>query len=243
MSSIRVLYILCRYFGLAAQVANMGLVYRMSSLSSLPPSTCRLWLSFQISTTYILLNLMGAVLMARIHAFYHRSRRMAVLLSIIFVARFSLAISMAVIYVPSMEFNGNCEFRTPKPVTFFFLVPEMISQSLILGLTFAKQTLWSSEARKLRAPVVSLLYRDGLVTYVAVLAGLVAIVIYAGAGSSRESKHFVFPTFLSILSTSACRIIINLHRLSTRIQSSEPFEFTSILELEEQTEHSVEVCE
>ncbi|KAJ3566636.1 hypothetical protein NP233_g6873 [Leucocoprinus birnbaumii] len=242
LNLIKALYILCRYFGLAVQSANIGLAHRISSLQPVPAPACRVWLSFQISSTYVLLNLVDVVLMTRIYAFYHRSWKVGFLLGIAFVTRFALAILMAIVYVPAMQFNGTCEFHMPKPVVLFFLAPEIISQSLILGLTFGKQILSSRNASLPQAPVVALLYRDGLFTYAAVVAGLTAVTIYAGVGSTKESKHFVYPTFLSILSTSACRIIINMQKLSRTFQSSESFQLTSIFEsMQEQTDNAPEV--
>ncbi|KAF5355201.1 hypothetical protein D9756_005411 [Leucocoprinus leucothites] len=194
---------------------NIAFAFKFTSLFPIPGVLCVIWLVYQIAATYIFLNAIDAVLMIRIYGFYHRNWKMGVFLCALFAIRFSLAIIIIAIHPPSqVDFDENCGIHMPKPVVFCFLVSEMISQSIILGLTFAQQAFAPEKLPRAPTPVVSVFYRDGIMTYAAVLVWI--------------------RVFISILTSATCRIIINMRQLAENNGSVEPFELTSILETSEE---------
>lgn len=224
-----------RYLGLIVHSVNIAFAFKFTSLFPIPGVLCVIWLVYQIAATYIFLNAIDAVLMIRIYGFYHRNWKMGVFLCALFAIRFSLAIIITAIHPPSqVDFDENCGIHMPKPVVFCFLVSEMISQSIILGLTFAQQAFAPEKLPRAPTPVVSVFYRDGIMTYAAVLAGLISVLVYSWIGPRKNSEHFVFPVFISILTSATCRIIINMRQLAENNGSVEPFELTSILETSEE---------
>ncbi|KAJ3566639.1 hypothetical protein NP233_g6874 [Leucocoprinus birnbaumii] len=233
LSFVKFLYIVSRYLGLVVHALNIAFAWKVDSLSAIPAFMCRRWLAYQIITTFIFLNAINIVLMIRVYAFYRRNWRMGAFLSAFFIARFTSATVTAAMNVPFVKFDEECGFHMPRPVVFFFLISEMIYQSFILVLTFAQQVLGSKDLPRVPTPVVSLFYRDGVISYAAIFAGLISALIYAWIGPRKNSEPFVFPVFISILTTSTCRIILNMHQLAERDNIAQAFELTATVEIDD----------
>lgn len=102
---------------------------------------------------------------------------------------------------------------TSTTTTPAFAIIEIGVQTLILGLTFSKQFLAIQHAW-MRSPITSLIYRDGMISYFAILVVLIGVLLNGESKHLKDSTHMIFPIFIALLSSVACRVITNMLRLA-----------------------------
>ncbi|KAH9485027.1 hypothetical protein JR316_0001931 [Psilocybe cubensis] len=233
---ITLLYFFVRYFALAVSVSNTILATILEARYPVSREICRLWLSYQALSVYLLLGAVDVILMIRVYAFYNRRRWIGRLMLALVFLRISLSSASAVMTVPDQEFNETCLNKdVPSVVMYFFIMGEFLIQSVILGLTVWKH-LVALRAGWASTPLVALLCRDGATTFTVIIGVLIGTLVYARLEYMHDSAHAVFPSFISILSCVGCRLIIGMQKLAANVMVPEAalptdsHEFTTIIE-------------
>ncbi|KDR75759.1 hypothetical protein GALMADRAFT_226406 [Galerina marginata CBS 339.88] len=234
---VKALYFFIRYFGLAIQINNTAVAKILQARYPVPRETCRLWLTYQALAIFLLLGAVDIILMIRVYAFYNRRRWTGFLMIFLLFFRVGLSSASAIMTVPDQKFNYEClNENVPSVVMYFFIVGEFLLQSVILGLTFVRHFV-AVRAGWARTPLVSLLCRDGATAFTIIIAVLIGTVVYARFEYMHDSAHFVFPTFVAMLSCVGCRLIISMQKLVTPdsqeralTRDSHEQEFTTIIE-------------
>ncbi|KAF9070593.1 hypothetical protein BDP27DRAFT_1419838 [Rhodocollybia butyracea] len=130
-----------------------------------------------------------------------------------------------------INFNSHCipEFTfnqaSSNPVMVFVYV-ELTIQLIILALVL-KRTVW--DLRQYSHLLLSVLKRDGLIIFGAM--GVAMIAIGVGEAKKGTTAVFVFPLFISLISTVGCHAILNLQKLGSAGTDANPSEQKKELEL------------
>lgn len=108
------------------------------------------------------------------------------------LTKIGVSASGAILVIPRQTFDEECRMTRPTKSTSIFAyvflqfindltpdaslssVVEIVVQTLILGLTFSKQFLIIRD-RWMRSPIASLVYRDGMISYIVIIGQLFLI--------------------------------------------------------------------
>ncbi|TFK73958.1 hypothetical protein BDN72DRAFT_833939 [Pluteus cervinus] len=230
VTMVNCLYLFSRYFALAVHINNSVISGKLSGLYPVPHDICKAWAIYQTIVTYTMISMVDMILMMRIYAFYNRSKRMGAFLCSLLFIRTGMAAASAIMTFPTSTFTPKCLTSVPPEVVYLFAVGEVLFQTLILSLTFVRkfslqQSIWSN------SPLLSLLSRDGSLTFLSVVGSLTAILVYSRFQYTEEVAygHSVFPIFVAATSSASCRMIINMQRLAV---PRGQFDLTSIFDSE-----------
>ncbi|KAH7923689.1 hypothetical protein BV22DRAFT_566366 [Leucogyrophana mollusca] len=213
---IKWVYFFLRYGGIVLQIANIRFVARMETYVPIPSKYCRLWIAYQAITAQVMMMLVEGLFMLRAYAMWKRSRKVAVML-------FLLAVLEDI-------FNDLCLFIKPPLGAVIFSIAALLAQIVTMLLTLiryntARLSGWA------RSPLVTLVVREGGISFLTISALLMVGVIYTFIDSKYGDIMFYW--VLSLLSASGCRSIVNMRRLSaTRGQSAEDSHLTTEIWIE-----------
>jgi len=208
LSSNRWLYIFSKYFAIITQIANFLATCHFHSKYPITDDTiCRKWFLIRVLAAHFMLMSIESILMVRVYALYLHSRRIGLLLVVIFLCEASIMAGVVRTLYESLQFSHACLITdAPRSVTYFGS-GGMLTQVIIMVLTFFQHTS-AVRDRWRRAPIMSVMIRDGVIAFVVVSTILVVTVIYRVF--RREVASTVFSGFISIASSAGCRLIINV---------------------------------
>nr|GAT56335.1 predicted protein [Mycena chlorophos] len=221
-------FLFLRYFPLAIHICNRTLselVYDDPARLNL--SFLRGWYLTQVVVAHMVMSGVELVMMARVYALYNNSRLVArtfVLLWILetIVVFIGLAVTIHEPFEPNL-------FVTRTPTSFVYLgISTLVSQAVILGLTFAKylQGEWQGTA------LIKLLMRDGVFVYFIFFASSLTAAVY-----SAEKFDFGMAEYswlLTLQSAVGTRLILNMQRFPERHDDNDGIptsQRTSVMEL------------
>jgi len=227
---VKSLYLFARYFALGAHITNaIGATILHAMYTDLSPSTCRYLLIYKTVVSHSMFGVLNVILIIRMYALYNRSYWMGVLLGVLSAGWITMAVLAAIRGIPPQQFNYTC-LTIDRPAAFnLFLIGELSMQGAILILTLSKRVTVRLEGCTTVPPILSLLSRDGSLTFV----GVAAFIIAAYALSARPFllAHTLFPALITVLSSAGCRMILNLQRFPIPDDDSSVGELTSLLDL------------
>ncbi|TFK67619.1 hypothetical protein BDN72DRAFT_960863 [Pluteus cervinus] len=234
---IKSLYLFSRYFALSSLLFGFFFMIHVCSDDLARPETCRVWFGFLVFGTQLLLMCIEILLMLRVYALYERRRLVGGCLTAVFCGCNAAEGVFGMRSLLASSFDSNClATTTPQDVALYaaFL---LFTQLVIFGFTAFKRR--SAITRGwLRAPIIQVTARDGILMFVGVAGLVIASVPYAMF--VEAVAHYIYPWISAFLSIGACRLIINMQRLQRRSLSpatstSPPdstVEFTTDIEIE-----------
>ncbi|KAJ7446199.1 hypothetical protein B0H11DRAFT_389297 [Mycena galericulata] len=159
---VKLLYLISRYFALAAHIVNTVLATLVHGHphAHTPERTCRYTFIYRAIVIFVLLGLLDAILMIQVYALYNRRTCIAVFLFCLLVSKVAAASSAAYIGFPHQRFSPSCLVITgSQPSLYLFAVGELVVQLTIVGLTLSRH--FSAERGGWSTPILSLVARQG----------------------------------------------------------------------------------
>lgn len=222
------LYLFLRYLSLATQIFHQFAVPYLNS-GKAPKSSCFAWFVYTAVMAQFQITAVEIILAFRVYALFNRSRRIAIILGSLMSLEYivlMIVISVSFHRIPSIPY---CILSKPPSQIMYHAIAVVATQSTLLGLALIKNIL-ARRAGWGRAPLVSLLIRDGTATY------FIICVIFFCIGSFCELRDertvIMFFWLISIISSCGCRLIINMQRLAVDEKLVPHAPITSEIEVE-----------
>ncbi|GLB40045.1 hypothetical protein LshimejAT787_0705550 [Lyophyllum shimeji] len=213
---VKRIYLFARYFGLCSQIASSAAMRGPLASTCIRPKTCAFWFGCQLVSFLSLLTALEMILSLRLYALYEKSRSVGILLLIMITTGVIVSGACGVRTVRLIRFDETCVLRkTPYEVVYFSTFT-CTRQTLLWMLTMHKRNVGRLGGAS-RAPIVSLMLRDG---------ALIFCVISAVLGTVTPSSVLIpavaqamIPWTLTFVSMLTCRLILNMQRLQTQTTS------------------------
>ncbi|EGO02843.1 hypothetical protein SERLA73DRAFT_176266 [Serpula lacrymans var. lacrymans S7.3] len=205
------LYFFLRYFNMLAQLWHQFAIPRIIS-GHISNQVCKAWYIYTIIITQAMATAVEIILATRVYALYNKSRRVGGLLYALILIEIIAMTANSIHTIPIIEHAVICVLVKPPQQILYYSISVFTTQSALMGLTlikhfFAMRNGWG------RTPLVSLLMRDGIAVYLVMFVLIASTVIYCLSGN--ELTVIVFFWLLSLLSSTGCRLIVNMQRLAT----------------------------
>ncbi|KAJ7346768.1 hypothetical protein DFH08DRAFT_201436 [Mycena albidolilacea] len=197
---IKVLYLLSRYFALAAHITNSILVSLVHKHAIIPTYLCRFAVLYQGGILFMMFGILDVILMLRVYASYNRSTYLAIIFICLLTCRFCVPFVMSYKSMPSQVFTHSCLVISAGGggAIYVFAGGELFVQLFVVGLTFARH-VWATRSGW-GNPLFSLLSRDGSMVFFAITVGLIATI--AVCLDPVDLSHAVFPGLVIIMSSA-----------------------------------------
>jgi len=229
---IKALYFNSRYTMLTLQLVDQFLYFRfqMTQPHSLICARINVYKSVigQVGMTLI-----EMILLIRVYALYNQSVKARVFLLAVFIISTALEFSAISIVINTLLGSPAC------------IAPEMsgmVERLYGLGAGFCQFVVFTATIFKLfskrRTPLMTLVFKEGVVSFILVLILLAVMVVYeilrnmdirAGKGTAALAGNAVFSWYLALLSIAGSRLILNMrtvvvkHRLRRQSQDDDVF--------------------
>ncbi|KAG0700498.1 hypothetical protein DFH29DRAFT_931776 [Suillus ampliporus] len=222
------LYFFLRYFSLATQIFHQFAVPYLNS-GKAPRSTCSAWYIYTIILGQVQTTAVEIILAVRVYALFNKSRRIAIILGLQMILEYIILVILVGDYFNKIPSIPYCILSKPPSQILYHAIAAVATQSTLLGLSLTKHIM-ARRAGWGRAPLVSLLIRDGTATY------LLICVIFSCIGSfckiRDERTVIMFFWLISTISSCGCRLIVNMQRLAVDEKFTPPHPITSEIEFE-----------
>ncbi|KAJ6499228.1 hypothetical protein C8R45DRAFT_108924 [Mycena sanguinolenta] len=210
---VKIVFLFLRYFPLAIQLCNRILDEMIMQQLDLRPSAVRAWYISQAVVAHLAMTGVEFVMMVRVYAIYRNSRRIAWWFLCLWIVETVVVIAGIFITLPGVDFVPQ-QFLLSVPHSFAYLaISALVSQAIILGLTLPRffRGQWSGTS------LGRLLIRDGFVVYLVFFVTTATAAVYAITGLSFGMTEYAW--YLTIVSTSGCRLVLNMQRLPSTTTS------------------------
>ncbi|KAG1744444.1 hypothetical protein EDB19DRAFT_516327 [Suillus lakei] len=197
------LYLFLRYFSLATQIFHQFAVPYLNS-GKASKSSCFSWYVYTALIAQFQTTAVEIILAVRVYALFNRSRRVAVILGSQMTLEYIILVIVVGGYFHRIPSIPYCILSKPPYQIIYHAIAVVATQSTLLGLALIKHIL-ARRAGWGRAPLVSLLIRDGTATY------FIICVIFFCIGSFCELRDertvIMFFWLISIISScSICNV-------------------------------------
>ncbi|KAE9399599.1 hypothetical protein BT96DRAFT_684574 [Gymnopus androsaceus JB14] len=220
---VRSLFISARYLALSIHIANIVLTSiwtaRFRGHQRPAEDVCMTWQIFQAASCYTMLLILQLILSIRVFALYEQSLKVGAFLSMVLTGKMagSIYITWNGLMDQQFTFTENCilnyavaDHPIGNPVV-LFMIGEIVVHLVIHGLAW-KRTYWDLRRNTFeQPPLVSVLNRDNLKVFAAISVAMISIGV--AAGRNAVPVMFIYPVFISLVSTAGCRAILNLQNL------------------------------
>ncbi|KAF8995227.1 hypothetical protein BDQ17DRAFT_1365830 [Cyathus striatus] len=222
MTTVKVIYLFSRYFGLLFHFINHMIM--MKTLSRLPvvSSTCHRWFAFQIVSFAILFSAMEVILMLRVYALYHHSRGIGLTLAILFIIEIAVSVACPLSFLPELKYDVICTGEIAPRQAAVYCSTVVFVQLVVVSLTLAKR---NSGLITTDTEIVRLVHRDGVWVFAVVLA-IMSIMMPYSIVEQTVVPYIIFSWPISIFSLITCRVIMNLQRLKVEPSDHLPQRYT-----------------
>jgi len=214
-------YLLSRYLGIIAQVANTTLLVSLDSVSS---RHCWKWRILQVLGSHVLLLSLNVRLTHRLVALYGRSPHVIGFLCILVLIELGHGIFYYFQVIHRLE--GRC-LMTHFPLSgIYVVVAHIMVQATLWTLTMLK-------SQRKTAPLLLLITRDGSLVFVASFFTCVPMLI--NALRSKENFDityffdYIFPVASTVDGLANCHIIKNLTMMERNLITPSSAELTSVV--------------
>ncbi|KAF8888040.1 hypothetical protein BD779DRAFT_474837 [Infundibulicybe gibba] len=211
-------FLFTRYFALASQICNCSIDFAIIS-SSLDLRLLRGWYMSQAVVSDIIVTAVEVLLMLQLYVLYNKSTKLvAVFCVIIFAETVALIIGIA-FNLPGDEFHLVSILDATHAAFTYLGFSSMVSQTVIVILTWVKyreavRDGWSAN------PLMSLIIRDVTAVFCMIFVTCLGIAVMTLLNCQYAPMGYFW--FLSIVSSSGCRLIINLQTLAATSEAPEP---------------------
>ncbi|KIK64616.1 hypothetical protein GYMLUDRAFT_240589 [Collybiopsis luxurians FD-317 M1] len=231
MTLVRGLFILARYLAIIIHIADIVLTSVITAKTGehkqMSEHLCMSLIIFRLASGQSMLLILHFISMLRVFALYNQSILVGVfLLVLIVVGSAGPTVNMLRGFTGAkIESPGYCFHKTSLTArtrysVLILICGELVIQLILHGLAW-KRTIW--EFRRLtlfRPTLISVLNRDGLKMFAGILVAIIAITV--AAFKRGTAAVFIFPLFITFVSASGTRTILNLQALSNEAAPSSP---------------------
>ncbi|KAG2356804.1 hypothetical protein BDR07DRAFT_418501 [Suillus spraguei] len=204
------LYLFLRYLSLAIQIFHQFAVPYLNSGKALK-SNCFAWYVYTVIIGQFQTTAVEIILAVRVYALFNRSRRIVIILGSLMTLEFVILVIVVSGYFHRIPSIPYCILSKPPHQIIYYAIAVVTTQSTLLGLALIKQIL-ARRAGWGRAPLVSLLIRDGTTTFFIICVILFCIGSFCELRDERTVIMFFW--LISIISSCGCRLIVNMQRLA-----------------------------
>jgi len=222
---LRWLYVVSRYVGLLAQAVNAFVVAFVQFDHFVSQHHCKMWYTFQLSVSTVLLLSMDFNLIFRLHALYRGSRRVTwSLLALVIVEGIVVAFcGSSTIHSVTFSGDGGCLPMDAPSSVVYLTVAQIATQFIIWFMTIYKSLVLYVEHGWMKIPLLSLVARDGFwvfVLFTGLLAGMLSDATNRKFGNpTAQLCYIVFPVYVGVVSLSSCRITMNIRTFTSEVPS------------------------
>ncbi|KAG1839328.1 hypothetical protein DFJ58DRAFT_667820 [Suillus subalutaceus] len=224
------LYLSLRYLSLATQIFHQFAVPYLNSGKALK-SSCFAWYVYSTLMAQFQTTAVEIILAVRVYALFNRSRHIAILLGSLMTLEYIILTIVISGYFDKIPSIPHCILSKPPYQLIYPAIVAVVLQSTLLGLALTKHIL-ARRAGWGRAPLVSLLIRDGMATYFIIcgmnFASDIAILLMI----SDALNVIAVSWLISITSSCGCRLIVNMQRLAVAEKFVPHSPITSEIEIE-----------
>ncbi|KAF8888042.1 hypothetical protein BD779DRAFT_1672454 [Infundibulicybe gibba] len=211
-------FLFTRYFTLASQICNCSINFTIVS-SSLDLRLLRGWYMSQAVVSDIIVTTVEVLLMLQLYVLYNKSTKLVAAFCIIIFAETAALVIGIVFNLPGEEFNLVSILDATHDAFTYLGFSSMVSQTVIVILTWVKYREavhggWSA------SPIISLIIRDVTAIFCMIFVTCLGIAVLTMLDSQYAPMGYFW--FLSIVSSSGCRLIINLQTLAAASEAREP---------------------
>ncbi|KDQ59320.1 hypothetical protein JAAARDRAFT_34056 [Jaapia argillacea MUCL 33604] len=209
------LFLFLRYFSLIAQcilfVPNIGFPH--SVLSGNP--NCRPWFLFKAAGFQLLVLAVELILMMRVYALYRRATWIKTTLRTLFSIELLFLLPVYVSLLPLIEVDAVCQPKKNAVSSLYLhllIGITVLVQTVLFSLTLIRSLTPIKEGWRKVPAILAVLARDGTWAF-GLIFGLMLIseVFYLLLGPLI--RNITFTWFMTILSFSGTRLVLNLHNV------------------------------
>jgi len=219
---VKGLYFCSRYAMLVAQIVNQLLSFRFQERASHPSHICPGIFVYKTIISQMSLSLVEMILLIRVYVLCNQSYKAKRLLLLVFSLTTVLETTGTAIVCHSLAQESGCMPPEPnKKGMTIFGIGAGFCQAVIFATTVTK-FLARGRAGWTRTPLVSLMLRDGLVTFFLIMALLSVMIVYAITihNIDIEVGNAGFAWFIALLSIAASRLILNTRKIAVTRRGS-----------------------
>ncbi|KAF9003224.1 hypothetical protein BDQ17DRAFT_1425204 [Cyathus striatus] len=195
---VKFLYILSRYYGLAAQLINVYLaLYRLSHLP-LHQDICRTWALFLIISSGVLLAVLDCILLTRVYALYNKDSNIGFMLLGLFVMELGVDVGCAYAVYHKTPYDVTCDSYEMPFHSVYLTSPVIAMQTVIWVMTLHKT---HSLGTRKNIPLLGVIMRDGAWIFLLIVSIYMSTIPYVAASRvMRTHAALILP--ISMLSIS-----------------------------------------
>lgn len=193
-------------------------VLLMLAVPSPSPLFCRVVPWLELVATLVLLVLIGATMIIRVHALWNRDRRVlggVVTLLVLHTITYFVVMSYATItgsLVPASPPFAGCVPQTRFDKMWIPSIPVLVFETVVISLIVYKTWFFATQG-SIRTPLYTMLFEDGLVYYLVIMASqlmtLVCILVPSSLTGPIAQSFFAF----TIIGVACNRLLARLQRL------------------------------
>ncbi|KDQ53247.1 hypothetical protein JAAARDRAFT_39629 [Jaapia argillacea MUCL 33604] len=231
------LFLFTRYVSLVGQIIRFLRSLGFFLTPPLPRSTCLPWFTVTNLWGGLLITAVELIFGIRVYALYQSSRWIRNLLLFIFAGNFLFLIITLAVMIPKLQYSANCfpltNADSSKFLRIWTVIPVSV-QTVLMLLTLIKAI--PSIRRSIRkTPLILVVARDGTWAYILISV----FILYDGIFFnflSQLPRSLILSWFMTVLSFSSCRLILNIAKLRDRESAADRDhnyfpEFTSDLQV------------
>lgn len=203
------LYLSLRYFSLATQIFHQFAVPYFNS-GKASRSSCFAWYVYSALVAQFQTTAVEIILAVQVYALFNRSRRIAIVLGSLMTLEYIILAIVITGYFHRIPSIPHCILSKPPYQIIYPTIVAVALQSTLLGLALIKHIL-ARRAGWGRAPLVSLLIRDGMTTYFVLCVMLFCVGLFCELRDERAVIMFFW--VIPITSSCGCRLIVNMQRM------------------------------
>ncbi|CAK5281741.1 unnamed protein product [Mycena citricolor] len=224
---VKFVFVFLRYFPFALILSNRILTDKVFNGATISYAALRAWYVAQVAVAHLAMTGVEIIMMTRVYALYRNNRWIGWGFVLLWIAETVVVLVGLFVTLPGLHFKPEL-MATSVPHSFAYLaISALVSQAIILGLTVYRYRAgeWAGTS------LGTLLIRDGSMVYVAFAATTASACIYSLLSLNFGMTEYAW--YLSCISISGCRLIINMQRLPNDRGSQSTILDTSELELTE----------
>ncbi|KAF8625912.1 hypothetical protein AX17_006638 [Amanita inopinata Kibby_2008] len=211
-SLTKVIYLSARYYALAYQLADLGIVLKYLSQLPINPRLCYNWSHFQIISFLIIFHLLESLLVLRVYSLYKRDRRITNFVTSVYLGEISAGFGVTVhAYLWDVfKLDNTCFPSASSSKLSMCSVVAFIHQSLLWYLIFTKKRD-TDQPEWFNKPVIKIIFHNGAFITFGIFLIFTGIIPYS---ISAQNIVIIIRTFLaSLFSIATCRLVMSMHKL------------------------------
>ncbi|KAF8150890.1 hypothetical protein B0H34DRAFT_155647 [Crassisporium funariophilum] len=202
-------YLVARYFGLLSQTTNHIFII-MQLYGPHTSEWCSARFRLESIACATLLGVIEILLMLRVYAFYNKSRKVAISLSVWFVLEFGVNGYLAWKSPSFMTFTSSCALAKAPKTAYSYVLIVLCTQAITMALIVHRSRVVAPDGWK-TVPIVYLIIRDSSLLFCGTSTIFLVSIPYA---IIENQVPIIVPALSATWSIAACRITLNLQSMS-----------------------------